>query len=119
MVAQASIPERSEWSTLFFMPVPEQILGVVTERLHDRTTVKSAYGDPIQVEGRTVVPIATVLNMFGGGGGSGPSRAGGEQRGIELGHGGGGGGGLIVKPKGYIEITGRSSRYVPLNNNRA
>lgn len=62
------------------------------ENLADKLSsmgVRTAYGEPLDVDGRTLIPVAAVWTGFGGGSS--------EQHGTE-GH--GGGGGSIVWPLG-------------------
>lgn len=63
------------------------------ENLADKLSsigVRTAYGDPVDVDGRTIIPVAAVCSGFGGGGGSGPDAV----------EGFGGGGGSMVWPLG-------------------
>ena len=53
------------------MDVPETIKSI-SERLQNAATVKTIYGDPIDAEGKTIIPVARVRYGFGAGGGSGP-----------------------------------------------
>jgi len=62
------------------------------------------FGEPVEKEGRTVIPVAQ--SMWGSGAGSGMSD--GE------GSGSGAGGGAMTKPVGYIEVTGQGASFVPL-----
>jgi uncharacterized spore protein YtfJ len=71
----------------------ERIGGTVGERAQ----VSTIFGEPVEREGVTVIPVARARFGFGGGGGSG-SREGDE------GSGGGGGGGVAVGPIGYIQL---------------
>lgn len=64
--------------------------------------VKSAYGDPIQVEGVTLVPVALVQYGFGGGD-AGETAAG---------AGGGGGGGMSIPIGAYVK-SGGTVRFDP------
>lgn len=64
--------------------------------------VKSAYGDPIQVEGVTLVPVALV--QYGFGGGDAGESAGGA--------GGGGGGGMSIPIGAYVK-SGGTVRFDP------
>jgi uncharacterized spore protein YtfJ len=61
--------------------------------------VKSAYGDPVDVDGVTIVPVALV--QFGFGGGSDGEGADGAE-----GAGGGGGGGMSVPIGAYVKSAG-------------
>jgi uncharacterized spore protein YtfJ len=69
-----------------------------------KAQVSTIFGEPVEREGVTVVPVAKARFGFGGGGGSG-AREGDE------GAGGGGGGGVAVSPIGYIEVRDRSSEF--------
>lgn len=64
--------------------------------------VKAAYGDPVDLNGSSIVPVALVYYGFGGGDA-------GEQGG---GAGGGGGGGLSLPIGAYVTSGGRA-RFEP------
>ena len=78
----------------------QNVLQTITDRLHSTAAVKSVFGDPIQAEGKVVVPVARVAYGFGGGFGSGPTTRGDPER--NLGEGGGGGGGVLATPVGVL-----------------
>ena len=82
-------------------------LRTAIEGLDANATLDEAYGEPITVEGKTIVPVARVLYGFGGGFGSTPETDAdpGES-------GGGGGGGTVSLPIGVLEITDRETRFV-------
>ena len=63
--------------------------------------VRTAYGDPIQVEGVTLVPVALVQYGFGGG-----------DAGESDGGAGGGGGGLSIPIGAYVK-SGNTVRFDP------
>ena len=63
--------------------------------------VRSAYGDPVQIEGVTIVPVALVQYGFGGGG-----------EGDEAGPAGGGGGGMSIPIGAYVK-SGGAARFEP------
>ena len=46
-----------------------EILRSLGERLQGGASVKNVFGDPITVDGKTVIPVARVRYGFGGGGG--------------------------------------------------
>jgi uncharacterized spore protein YtfJ len=90
----------------------QEILQSMAERFAGTASVKQVFGEPIQREGRTVVPVACVHYRLGGGWGGGevtenssaPPRRGG---------GGGGGGGLVkASPVGALEITDAGTRFI-------
>jgi uncharacterized spore protein YtfJ len=74
------------------------------ERLADKVgaaaNITKIYGEPIDRDGTTIIPVAKVRYGFGGGGGVQK-----DQRGS------GGGGGVLVTPYGYIEIKNGSSEF--------
>jgi len=75
----------------------EELLERVGQAVGTRAQASAVFGDPVEREGLTVIPVARSRFGFGGGGGSGgtPGREG---------SGGGGGGGAIVTPVGFIEV---------------
>jgi uncharacterized spore protein YtfJ len=83
----------------------EAILSRLADRIPARFGATAVYGEPVERDGVTVVPVATAGFGFGAGGGSDPS-AGGQ--------GEGGGGGGMTRPAGYIELKDGRSRFVPI-----
>jgi uncharacterized spore protein YtfJ len=78
----------------------------VLQRVEDAMNPRRVFGDPIQVGGVTVLPVATV----GGGGGGGQKAADGD---------GGVGFGLGAKPAGVFVIREGDAKWRPvLNMNR-
>jgi uncharacterized spore protein YtfJ len=73
------------------------LLERIGETVGQKAQASTIFGEPVEREGVTVIPVARARFGFGGGGGSG-SREGDE------GSGGGGGGGVAVGPVGYIEV---------------
>jgi uncharacterized spore protein YtfJ len=86
----------------------------ITQQLADTVTtvgVHAAYGDPIDLDGAKIVPVACA--WYGFGGGEGPIDAGldHESDGESLGS-GGGGGGAAVPVGAYVTRDGRT-RFEP------
>ena len=100
------------------MDITETIEGMKSA-LGDRLSTKIAYGDPIVVDGVTVIPVARVMLGFGAGGGVGEAEpsTNGDDAGASVGGGGGGGG--LVQPLGFIEIDASGANWVPLEPSRA
>jgi uncharacterized spore protein YtfJ len=95
------------------------IFKKITDRLETSASVKTVYGEPMTVDGKTIIPVAKVSYGFGAGGGSGPAK--GESSDSDTnaeGFGGGGGGGVEVTPLGVIEITPGETRFVPIDEKR-
>ena len=106
------------------------------ERLADRVggkaSVRAVFGDPIEREGITIIPVAKVRWGFGGGAGRGPvavgpgiagagggptslDESGGGETG-QIGSGSGGGGGLTADPIGYLEIGPEGAAFRPITS---
>jgi uncharacterized spore protein YtfJ len=104
--------------------------------VQDRATVKTVFGEPYQIDGRTIIPIARVSYGFGFGGGRAtgnepdatePAAAGGRPEssrraaqarangaGAGSGSGGGGGAGVSVRPVAVLEISGADTKVRPI-----
>ena len=84
-------------------------LEQVFKSMIEHAGAKLVYGEPVSVNGKTVLPVATVRYGFGGSSGG---------KGSTWEHGGGGGGGLIAKPLGVVEITQSQTRFIPIFSSR-
>jgi uncharacterized spore protein YtfJ len=73
----------------------------LASRLGLHASASAVFGDPVDRDGVTVIPVAKVRWGFGGGSGRGIEE--GSETG-EIGEGSGGGGGVMASPVGYIEI---------------
>lgn len=73
------------------------------------TSVSAAFGDPIERQGVTIIPVAKVGFGFGAGIGRG-------RKPTETGEGGGGGGGASATPLGYIEIKDGVAEFKPIRD---
>ncbi len=90
--------------------IPNQIL----DRLKQSARVELAYGESRVVGDKTIIPIALVSYLFGGGSGSGvgPTANNGHSEGVGIG--GGGGGGVRVQPVAILEVTEDETRMMPI-----
>lgn len=70
----------------------------------DAMTAKRVFGDPVEKDGVTVLPAATVQGGAGGGGGEGPD---GEGRGFGTGF------GINARPAGVFVIRGDEVTWKP------
>jgi uncharacterized spore protein YtfJ len=84
-----------------------ELLERLVSRLGGSVTVSAVYGEPIERQGVTIIPVARVGFGFGGGAGSG-------RRQNDQNRGGGGGGGASAAPLGYIEIKDGRSTFKPI-----
>jgi len=91
------------------------------QKLHDHVgkglKVSMVFGDPIEAQGKTIIPVSKVTGGFGGGEGIAPGSSCGDDK--EEGdtdnaaHGMGGGGGLHNEAVGVFEITPDNTRFIP------
>jgi len=82
----------------------DELLQRIGQTVGDKAKVSTVFGEPVEREGITVIPVAKARFGFGGGGGAGA-------RGGEEGSGGGGGGGAFVSPVGYIELRDGAAQF--------
>jgi uncharacterized spore protein YtfJ len=88
---------------------PVQAMMERISQLQEQASVKMVFGEPIRVEGRTLIPVAKVRYGFGMGMGHG-GRPGQEGSG----EGGGGGGAMTARPVALIEISGNDVTVKPI-----
>ena len=91
-----------------------RLLDTTVGELEKILTTRTVVGDPIEVDGHTIIPLVSVGFGFGGGGGEGGP--GGSEAG---GTGGGSGGGGGVKPVGVIVIDDDGVRVEPIKGSAA
>jgi uncharacterized spore protein YtfJ len=109
----------------------DEMLERLAEKVGARANVKTVFGDPVERDGVTVIPVAKAAWGFGGGGGTGPAGAGagGEatteesngmetaaQGGAATASGVGGGGGMAIAPVGYILIRQGEAEFRPIRD---
>src|SRR6266536_493472 len=82
------------------------LLERVGQTVGERAHVSTIFGEAVEREGVTVIPVAKARFGCGGGGGSG-------SRECDEGSGGGGGGGVAVGPIGDIEVRDRGAEVPP------
>ena len=75
---------------------------------------QAAFGEPQQVEGQTIIPVAQVGYGFGLGFGQGGEGAEPQPGPSSTGEGGGGGGGATSKPLGVIVVAPDGVRFEPV-----
>lgn len=85
-----------------------RLIEKIAEVVGGHAGARLAYGDPVERDGTTVVPVARVRFGFGGGGGQKPGEA--PQQG------GGGGGGAVVTPAGFLIMTGHAVSFRPIRD---
>lgn len=76
-------------------------VSAVVERIASAAGATAVFGEPVERDGVTVIPVARARWGAGGGGGAGEA----DEQGY------GGGGGAMTAPHGFIEIGGGKVRY--------
>lgn len=84
----------------------EKIIEAVTT-----SDTKLIFGEQIEKDGKTVIPVGRVQTSFGFGYGVSEDS---DSKDAEPGYGGGGGAGVKVNPVGYIEISDEGSKFVKI-----
>jgi uncharacterized spore protein YtfJ len=79
----------------------------LAERFGASARASTVFGEPVERDGVTVIPVAKAIWGFGGGSGGDAGR-----------QGSGGGGGIAVRPVGYIEVRGDGAKFRPLRDSR-
>lgn len=80
-----------------------RLLERLVSQVGGHARVQAVFGEPVERNSVTVIPVARVRWGVGGGGGSAPEGAG-----------SGGGGGVAADPIGYIEITAGGASFRPI-----
>jgi uncharacterized spore protein YtfJ len=81
----------------------DRFIGTMAEKLGAVAKAATVFGEPVERDGITVIPVAKARWGFGGGAG---------QRKDE--EGAGGGGGVQVTPVGFIEIKNHEANFRPI-----
>ena len=88
----------------------DTFIGTMAEKLGAVAKAATVFGEPVDRDGITVIPVAKARWGFGGGGGQRKDEsAGGTQE-----DGAGGGGGVLVSPVGFIEIKNNQANFRPI-----
>lgn len=87
------------------MPEPPSFIERIAEQLQVHANAKQVYGEPVERNGTTIIPVARVQWGFGGGG-----------IGRGLAERGGGGGGARAFPTGFIELRDGKAEFRPIHD---
>ena len=77
---------------------------------------QAAFGEPQEIDGKTLIPVARVGYAFGLGFGEGSMPPAEEDAPAGSGEGGGSGGGATTKPLGAIVVTSDEVRFEPVED---
>ncbi|MEZ0481217.1 GerW family sporulation protein [Planococcus sp. SSTMD024] len=101
------------------IPFQSSPVRPIFEKFSTARDVSLVYGDPIEMQGRTIIPVARIRYSVGAGAGGGYEREDkdAESPGFEEfegGHGEGAGGSFSVKPVGIYDVTAEKTVYRPI-----
>lgn len=88
----------------------QQRFQSILDRLQTAASLKTVFGEPVKIDGKTIIPVAKVAYAFGM---CSCDRKPKSQEHEDDQDCGGGGGGVAVRPAGVIEITPEGTRFVP------
>jgi len=80
--------------------IVQELLQQVADDLKEFARTETIFGEPMEVQGNTVIPVCKLMIGYGGGGGEGEGEGG--DKGGGKGSGGGGGGGVKLDPAALI-----------------
>jgi uncharacterized spore protein YtfJ len=92
------------------MELVENLIKTTLGEIEKVLSTKTVVGEPLTIEGNTLIPLISAGFGFGAGGGSGKGEA--KQKGE--GTGGGAGGGAWVKPVAVIIVTKEGVKIEPI-----
>ncbi|MBC3539541.1 spore germination protein GerW family protein [Rufibacter sediminis] len=90
----------------------KNIGALVVGSLNRNASIKNIFGEPIETQGKTIIPVAQLALGLGGGFGQGAKNA--HEPESAEGEGFGAGAGLYTIPKGVFEITEKKTRFIPV-----
>jgi uncharacterized spore protein YtfJ len=96
------------------MEVVESITRTTLQEIEKVLNTRTIVGDPIALDGRTVIPLISVGFAFGAGGGAGKGEGQGRREGKGEGEAGGTGGGAWVRPIAVIISDSDGVRVEPV-----
>lgn len=85
----------------------DRFISSMAEKLGAVARAATVFGEPVERDGITVIPVAKARWGFGGGAGQRKDETGQED-------GAGGGGGVQVTPVGFIEIKNNEANFRPI-----
>src|SRR6185369_5937104 len=88
----------------------DTFIGTIAEKLGAVARAATVFGEPVERDGITVIPVAKARWGFGGGAGFRKDDDGGSKQE----DGAGGGGGVQVTPVGFIEIKNDGANFRPI-----
>ncbi|WP_020532786.1 spore germination protein GerW family protein [Flexithrix dorotheae] len=95
-----------------------ELIQSIVENLQKNSSVKTVFGEPFEIKGKTYIEVSSVAYGFGGGGGNTKFSDITEQTNGGRGEGLGLGGGITAHPIGMLEITEEETKFIPIENRK-
>jgi uncharacterized spore protein YtfJ len=92
--------------------IVQDVLKQIAEDIKRFTKTETIFGEPIEIQGNTIIPICKVTIGYGGGGGEGENPVASKAAG--KGTGGGGGAGVKIEPAALIVAKDGKITIVPI-----
>ena len=97
----------------------KELIDSAVAHLRTSASVKTVYGEPLVIDGKTIIPVAKVAYGFGGGTGTKKSPTDKEAKELPVAEAGeGAGGGVAAKPVGIVEVTEQETKFVPFGQTK-
>ena len=87
----------------------ERYFKSFADRLHSTANVQTLYGEPFELDGKSIIPVARVSYAFGGG----PTSQGNADDLIAT---AGGGGAVNASPIGVLEVSPEGTRFIAISS---
>ena len=92
--------------------IADNLLKALADKVGWAARADAVFGDPVERDGVTVIPVAKVRWGFGGGAGQDS----GDDPSATPDTGGGGGGGVLASPLGFIELQNGAATFRRVND---
>lgn len=87
----------------------KDLISEALGKIHEMADANTVMGDPIKVDGITIIPVSKVSYGFAGGGSDLPTKS--EKEAF----GGGTGGGMTLQPLGFLVVSGGDVKFLQIN----
>ncbi|MGN0695626.1 MAG: GerW family sporulation protein [Oscillospiraceae bacterium] len=87
----------------------KDLISEALGKIHEMADANTVMGDPIKVDGITIIPVSKVSYGFAGGGSDLPVKS--EKEAF----GGGTGGGMTLQPLGFLVVSNGDVKFIQIN----
>lgn len=97
--------------------------AIILGALQQNGSIHNIFGNPLEAQGKTIIPVARIVMGLGGGFGQGggakedgaPADSSADKK---QGSGSGAGGGFYAVPKGVFEVSDKGTRFIPVASSK-